>query len=196
MGDPKSSCSRASLQIHTNTSSHRSAMSSDDTPLPIPDISVQQHLFTLLSPKASSAQQAHSRDAILAAVRKDKMAPYYASLFANPLVADSGLLKQDAELLKELQLANEQDLKDFDDEEKKNEEEEGELEVTAVKRKRAIYLAQIGDKDKSLEALKALSTSPSVGIGSRIDLAMTQIRVGLFFGDAHVTSQSIEQTRA
>jgi 26S proteasome regulatory subunit N7 len=168
---------------------------SDDTPLPIPDISVQQHLFTLLSPRATSAQQSTSRDAILAAVRKDKMTPYYSSLFTIPQVIESGLLKKDTALLKELQEANDADLKAFDEEEKKNQEEEGELEVTAVKRKRAVYYAQIGDKERAMEALKALSSSPSVPVGSRIDMAMTQIRVGLFFGDAHATSQSIEQAR-
>lgn len=168
----------------------------DDTPLPIPDIAVQQHLFTLLSPRSSSSQQSTSRDAILAAVRKDKMAPYYSFLFTIPQVAESKLLTKDAALLKELQEANEKDLQAFDEEEKRNEEEEGELEVTAVKRKRAFYFAQIGDKERSMQELKKLSSSPSVGVGSRIDLVMTQIRVGLFFGDAKGTSESIEQARA
>lgn len=167
----------------------------DDTPLPIPDIAVQQHLYTLVSPRASSSQKSTAKDAILSAVRKDKMAPYYAFLFTIPEITSSGALQKDEALLKELQGANEADLKAFEDEEKKNEEEEGEMEVTAVKRKRAFYLAQIGDKDASLEALKALSSSPSVGVGSRIDLAMAQIRVGLFFGDARATAESIEQAR-
>ena len=169
--------------------------SSEDVPLPIPDITVQQHLFTLVSPRSSSAQQSTARDAILAAVKKDKMAPYYSYLFTIPQVASSNLIKKDASLLNELTEANKKDLAAFDDEEKKNQEEEGDMEVTAVQRKRAIYLAQIGDKDQGLEALKKLSSSPSVGVGSRIDLAMAQIRVGLFYGDAHVTGQSIEQAR-
>ncbi|CAO1618244.1 unnamed protein product [Parajaminaea phylloscopi] len=168
----------------------------DDTPLPIPDIAVQQHLFTLVSPKASSQQKATAKDALLSAVRKDKMAPYYTFLFTIPELADSNILQKDESLLTELQAANEADLKAFEDEEKKNQEEEGEMEVTAVKRKRAFYLAQIGDKERSLAELKTLSASPSVGVGSRIDLAMAQIRVGLFFGDAKVAAESIEQARA
>lgn len=168
----------------------------EGTPLPIPDIAVQQHLFTLVSNRASSSQKSAAKEAILAAVRKDKMAPYYTFLFTIPELTDSGLLKRDASLLRELQDSNEADLKAFEEEEKKNEEEEGEMEITAVKRKRAFYLAQIGDKDGSLEALKSLSCSPSVGVGSRIDLAMAQIRVGLFFGDAKVAAESIEQARA
>lgn len=170
--------------------------SSEDVPLPIPDITVQQHLFTLVSPRSTSAQQSSARDAILAAVKKDKMAPYYSYLFTIPEIAASpNLLKKDNSLLTELQEANKADLAAFDEEEKKNEEEEGDMEVAAVKRKRAVYLAQIGDKEQGLEALKKLSSSPSVGVGSRIDLAMAQIRVGLFYGDAHVTAQSIEQAR-
>lgn len=123
------------------------------------------------------------------------MAPYYDSLFEIPQVQQSKLLQRDEALSKQLHASNAEDLKAFEEEEKKNEEEEGEMEVTAVKRKRATYFAQIGDETKSMEALKALSTSPSVGVGSRIDLVMTQIRCGLFFGNAHSTAESIEQAR-
>lgn len=171
--------------------------SEDDVPLPIPDITVQQHLYTLVSPRASAQQQSSAKDAILAAVEKDKMAPYYSYLFTLPQFSQSqSLLKRDDALLHKLQEANKAELSAMDEEEKRNQEEEGDLEVTAVKRKRAVYVAQIGDKEAASSALKALSSSPSVSMGARIDLTLTQIRLGFFYGDAGLTSQSIEQARA
>ncbi len=120
------------------------------------------------------------------------MGPYYAALLADPLI--SKLLPQpnastsahgassSSDLLKKLEAKNKEELERLDEQQKKAVESEGEMEVNAVLKQRANYYAKIGDKERAVEAHRA-AIEKGAGLGSKIDLTLAQIRIGLFFGD-------------
>ena len=59
---------------------------------------------------------------------------------------------------------------------------EGETEISDALRAKAAYLSKIGDKDRAVEAQKlALEKTP--GLGARIDIVLTLVRIGFFFAD-------------
>jgi len=58
--------------------------------------------------------------------------------------------------------------------------------------KKANYLTRIGDKERAVEAqLLALKKTP--GLGSRIDIVLTLVRIGFFFGDHKLITTHLTQ---
>src|ERR1700753_1333211 len=101
------------------------------------------------------------------------MAPYYASI-TSPSISP---LKFDAALLERMKTANEETLKSLDERYKSAQETEGESEISDILKEKANFLTRIGEKEKAIEAQKlALEKTP--GVGSRIDIALTLIRIG------------------
>ncbi|PWN87926.1 putative RPN7-subunit of the regulatory particle of the proteasome [Acaromyces ingoldii] len=162
--------------------------------LPVPNLGLQQKLFLLTRPSAPHADKEEARTALLKGIEDDEMAPYYASIVNSPDAAVAALLKRDAALLKRLEEKNEEALRLMDESIKKNEEEEGESEVNAVLRQKASYLAKIGDKTRALEAHR-IAIEKAAGLGSRLDLTLAMIRIGLFHGDPEVTVSSIAKAK-
>lgn len=116
------------------------------------------------------------------------MLPYYEFLLADAAIAPY-VPRKDA-LVKALKEKNESELSRLQHAEKQAEESEGEVELHIVLKQRAMYLAQIGDKDPALAAVRA-ALEKATGLGSKIDLTLLQIRLGLFFGDTDVTQESM-----
>lgn len=183
--------------------------------LPVPNLGLQQRLFLLTRPSASHAVKEEARTALLKGIEDDEMAPYYASIVNSPDATVAALLKRDAALLKRLEEKNEEAIRLMDESIKKNEEEEGESEVNAVLRQKASYLAKIGDKvcvspllsflllyslatlrdqTRALEAHR-IAIEKAAGLGSRLDLTLAMIRIGLFHGDPEVTVSSIAKAK-
>ncbi|TFK18514.1 hypothetical protein FA15DRAFT_760571 [Coprinopsis marcescibilis] len=59
---------------------------------------------------------------------------------------------------------------------------EGETEISEALKAQANYPTRIGDKDKALEA-QVLVLEKTPGLGSRIDIVLTIVRIGFFFAD-------------
>jgi 26S proteasome regulatory subunit N7 len=160
----------------------------------IPNLKLQQHLFLLAQHSehlpASTAQA--SKQALLEGIEKDEMAPYYRLILADASL--KGLVKEDQALLKRLEAKNKEELQKLDEKQKEVEENEGEMEINGVLRQRAAYYAQIGDKEKALEAHN-LAVSKGAGLGSKLDLTLTKVRIGLFFGDTDVVTASIAEAK-
>lgn len=132
------------------------------------------------------------------------MAPYYRSI-----TAVSSFLPQDQELLEKMEKSNADELKRLDERLADAEKTEGESEISDALKARANYLTRIGDKvgdslfllppvfitvpqERSLEAQKlALEKTP--GLGSRIDIVLTLVRIGLFFGDTEIVTTNISK---
>lgn len=111
----------------------------DENVLPIPNLNLPQQHFILSQPSLSHLHS-DARDALLAGIKADQMAPYMRAVVA------SGTLPADDKLLKELEEKNEAELKKFDERRDEAEKLEGETDVVEAIRGKAIYLTQIGEK--------------------------------------------------
>jgi 26S proteasome regulatory subunit N7 len=151
--------------------------------IPIPNLSLPQHLFTLISP---TLEQLHgnARKQLLEGIKADKMSPYY------KLVTSAGALTPDSALLESMEKDNEEELKKLDERLAEAEKQEGESEISDALKARANHLTRIGDKEGAVAAQKlALEKTP--GLGSRIDIVLTLIRLGFFFGDNGLITENL-----
>ncbi|KAF5367569.1 hypothetical protein D9758_003794 [Tetrapyrgos nigripes] len=119
-----------------------------------------------------------SRKQLLKIIQDDEMAPYYQAITNLP----KSPLPLDSKLLSSLQEANAATLKTLDETLASAEATEGESEISDALKARANFLTRIGERDKAIEAQKlALEKTP--GLGSRIDIVLTLIRIGFFWND-------------
>ncbi|KAF8160158.1 26S proteasome subunit RPN7-domain-containing protein [Pholiota molesta] len=155
----------------------------DEIVLPIPNLTVPQNVFVLTNPNYNLCMPSTQR--ALRGDQGDEMAPYYKSITAS-----SSVLPVDKALLATLEKANEEELKKLDERLAEAEKTEGESEISDALKARANYLTRIGDKERSLEAQKlALEKTP--GLGSRIDIVLTIVRIGFFFSDTEVVTTNM-----
>ena len=70
------------------------------------------------------------------------------------------------------------------------EENFGESEHREALLKKAEFLAQIGEKDAAIEAVRK-TNEKTVGLGNRMDLVFLNIRIGLFFTDHEIIKANI-----
>ncbi|KAM0787498.1 hypothetical protein ACM66B_003570 [Microbotryomycetes sp. NB124-2] len=161
--------------------------SSDDDAVPrVPNLHLPQLAYNLAQPKFDDCEQA--RQQLRAAVEQDEMAPYCERLMA------SGALEHDSTLVSSLKSKNEAHLSSLQEKLDDARANLGESEVSDALRARAIYLARIGDKDAALQAHEA-AIEQTPGLGTKIDLRLTMIRIGFFHGDHDVISSNIEKTQ-
>jgi 26S proteasome regulatory subunit N7 len=115
------------------------------------------------------------------------MAPFYKSITSSPAV-----LKPDVELLASLEKSNQVELSALDARLASAQETEGESEISDALKARANYLTRIGDVERAIPAQKlALEKTP--GLGSRIDIALTLVRIGFFFGDHALITEHLAE---
>ncbi|ETN39567.1 uncharacterized protein HMPREF1541_05793 [Cyphellophora europaea CBS 101466] len=120
------------------------------------------------------------------------------SLVASNLVPPSrkalagGVLPWDEALYEQLKKDNERELQEIQKEEDEAEEKAGETEVQAARSKRADFWARIGDKDKAISSYEEIfeKTGP---LGTKIDIVLAIIRVGLFFNDKAFVKKQVER---
>ncbi|KAJ7470397.1 26S proteasome subunit RPN7-domain-containing protein [Mycena latifolia] len=172
-----------------------------DVVLPIPNLSLAQNLFTLSTPSLARFHDA-ARTALLEGIKADEMGPWYRSLTQAPSTSTADpqapetsqssasaqtapptptVVPFDATILEELEKKNTAALEKLDERLKHAQETEGESEISDALRGRANYLTKIGDKDASAAQLLAFEKTP--GLGSRIDIALTLVRIAFFWGD-------------
>lgn len=117
------------------------------------------------------------------------MAPYYSTLppLTPPLISP--------ETLTTIQAANTKTLETLDAALASAYETEGESEISDALRARANYLTKIGDKDRAVEAQK-LASEKTPGLGARIDIVLTLVRIGFFFGDQELIKTYMKKAEA
>jgi len=154
---------------------------SEDSVLPIPNLKLPQQYFLLSTPSLAHLHDDAKKE-LLEGITADKMAPYYR------IVTATSSLPLDQSLLDSMDKENTEELQKIDDRLAEAQKTEGESEIADALKARATYLTRIGDKDRAVEAQKlALEKTP--GLGSRIDIVLTLVRIGFFFGDhALITS--------
>ncbi|OKL56187.1 hypothetical protein UA08_08445 [Talaromyces atroroseus] len=101
----------------------------------------------------------------------------------------------DEKLYDTLKEDNGKELESYQREEEEAAEAAGDTEVLAAQGKRAEFWARVGDKDKAIQTYEAVLEKTSI-LGTKIDLVLAMIRVGLFFGDKVFVKNTIERANA
>lgn len=161
----------------------------DEVVLPIPNLTLPQHLFILSKPSQTPGYDT-ARTALVEGIKADEMAPYYKVITSN-----SSVLEPDPDLLETMVKANEEQMKKLDERLQEAEKTEGESEISDALKARANYLTKIGDKERSIEA-QQLALEKTPGLGSRIDIVLTLIRIGFFFGDNDLITTNLTKAEA
>ncbi|TEB30589.1 PCI-domain-containing protein [Coprinellus micaceus] len=163
----------------------------EEVVLPIPNLAVPQNLYVLSNPALKHLHEKAKKE-LLEGIKADEMGPWYRSVTSALSPPSSGSstcqLPLDQSLLDSLEKANEEELKRLDERLEAAEKTEGEAEISATLKARADYLTKIGDKDRALEAQK-LALEKAAGLGSRIDIVLTVVRIGFFFSDTSIVTE-------
>ncbi|KAI1287902.1 26S proteasome subunit RPN7-domain-containing protein [Xylaria venustula] len=106
---------------------------------------------------------------------------------AAGMLASGGLtsavnLPWDEQVYQQLKADNDKELEEIQKEEDDAVEKAGDTEVFAARGKRAEFFAKIGDKDKAISAYEDVLEKNGI-LGTKIDIVLAIIRVGLFYGD-------------
>jgi 26S proteasome regulatory subunit N7 len=157
----------------------------DDIVLPIPNLDIPQYFFTLSTPSLSHLHE-NAEKQLQTAIQADQMAPYYKIVTSSSALK----LKSDPALLEQMEKTNKEELDKLDQRLAEAEKTEGESEISDALKARANYLTRIGDKERSVEA-QQLALEKTPGLGSRIDIVLTLVRIGFFFGDHQLISANL-----
>ncbi|TPX10243.1 uncharacterized protein E0L32_001440 [Thyridium curvatum] len=103
-------------------------------------------------------------------------------------------LPWDEGLYQQLKADNDKELEEFQKEEDEAVEKAGDTEILAARGKRAEFYARVGDKDKSITSYEALLEKTGI-LGTKIDLTLAIIRMGLFFGDKMLVKKHLERAK-
>jgi 26S proteasome regulatory subunit N7 len=173
----------------------------EDNVLPIPNLALPQECFVLQQASLSHLHDS-ARVALLEGIKADQMAPYYR------LVVAANVLPLDQALLDRLEKENSEELERLDKVLKEAEETEGESDIADALRAKASYLTRIGEKvclffltqtpsknscntqERAIEGQQT-ALEKTAGLGSRIDIVLTLIRIGVFFGDNQLISTNL-----
>ena len=195
------------VRVHQTRIKHFTRQMAEENVLPIPNLALPQECFVLQQPSLAHLHD-NARDALLRGIKADQMAPYYR------LVVAANVLPLDQALLDKLEKENVTELERLDQVLKEAEETEGESDIADALRAKAGYLTRIGEKvcprrmifpkrspltstclvlyvqEKAIEA-QQLALEKTAGLGSRIDIVLTLVRIGFFFGDNQLISTNL-----
>lgn len=97
-------------------------------------------------------------------------------------------------LYEKLKAENDEELNGFQKEEDEAVENAGDTEILAARGKRADFWARVGDKDRAITAYEDVFEKTGV-VGSRIDIVLAIIRMGLFYGDKPLVKKHVERAK-
>jgi len=126
---------------------------------------------------------------LLEQIKKREMAPFYRSTCERlgwPV---------DSECLSAMEAANAAELATLAEKLENAKESEGESEITAALLARAEFFMRIGETAKTIEAFEAVYEK-TVGLGPKLDVLLSKLRVGLFIEDTKIVEKTIERAKA
>ncbi|CAB3406726.1 unnamed protein product [Caenorhabditis bovis] len=153
-----------------------------------PDLELAQIRFLVNHPELDKDLKAQKLEALQLAITENNMAPFYELVCADLKVP------ADAARLSQMKAENEKRIKEFDSEIEDAEKNLGESEVRQALLRKFEYYCQIGDKENATKTYKT-TYEKTVGMGYRIDLVFSMIRVGLFFLDHHLINKFISKAK-
>lgn len=116
-------------------------------------------------------------------------------IIASKNPTTSVVLSWDEGHYQKLKAANDEELDGFQKEEDEAVEKAGETEIQAARGKRAEFWARVGDKEKSIAAYEAVFENTGV-LGTKIDLVLAIVRMGLFYGDKLLVKKHVDRAKA
>ncbi|KAI0104563.1 PCI-domain-containing protein [Daldinia grandis] len=200
-------------------------MGSDPQYAKWPALPLAQQVFTITNPYATRPAQQAAVKSLQDGINENKMAPLYKYLAhptegilnatgetssasapqkptgrkpsAAGMVASKtagATLPWDEEVYNRLKAENDKELEEFQKEEDEAVEQAGETEIMAAKGKRADFFAKIGDKDKAIAAYEDVFEKTGI-LGTKIDLVLAIIRMGLFYGDKALVKKHVARAK-
>ncbi|KAF2837409.1 PCI-domain-containing protein [Patellaria atrata CBS 101060] len=114
------------------------------------------------------------------------------SILATRRPSTNATLPWDENMYNELKADNEKELEAIQKEEDEAIEKAGETEIQAARGKRAEFWTRVGDKDKAIAAYEVVFEKTGV-LGTKIDIVLAIIRLGLFFADKLLVKKNVER---
>ena len=151
----------------------------------IPDLRVAQTKFML---ETKNKGQEDNRAKLLQEIESHQMAPFY------KICCKDNIFTADEKLMTKLEAANKTALAQFEGKIEDAEKNLGESELRDALLAKAEYLAKIGDKSAAVEAMDK-TLEKTVGVGNRMDLVFSKIRIGLFYMDHSLLRSSIDKAK-
>ncbi|CAN0552582.1 unnamed protein product, partial [Ectocarpus sp. 8 AP-2014] len=146
----------------------------------IPDLNIAQWIFTL----KDNSTDGETKTKLMNAIKEQQAAPLYDMVCKDlKWSVDSGLMAAMKNSNKESTVKLDAAITDAED-------NFGESELRDALLKKSEFLAQIGDKDAAVEAVRK-TAEKTVGLGNRMDLVFLNIRIGLFFTDHNIIKTNI-----
>ncbi|KAG8169398.1 hypothetical protein KVR01_000143 [Diaporthe batatas] len=100
----------------------------------------------------------------------------------------------DEGLYQKLKAENDRELEEIQKEEDEAVEKAGDSEIMAAKGKRAEFWARVGDKEKAISTYEDVYEKTGI-LGTKIDLVLAIIRMGLFYGDKLLVKKEVERAK-
>jgi 26S proteasome regulatory subunit N7 len=116
------------------------------------------------------------------------MLPFYQAL------CEQFKWKVDTALVETMKAEIEKKVKELNDTIADAEENLGESEVREGFLARADFYCRIGDKEKAIQAFRE-TTEKTVGLGQKLDILFTLIRMGFFWNDNDLVTRNIEKAK-
>lgn len=156
-----------------------------------PDLELAQKRFllTLNDEIVPPEEKQTIKDELIEAVKKDNMFPFYQAL------CEQFKWKVDTALVETMKAEIEKKVKELNDTIADAEENLGESEVREGFLARADFYCRIGDKEKAIQAFRE-TTEKTVGLGQKLDILFTLIRMGFFWNDNDLVTRNIEKAKS
>eukprot|EP00928_Gymnodinium_smaydae_P079379 TRINITY_DN63322_c0_g1_i1.p1 TRINITY_DN63322_c0_g1~~TRINITY_DN63322_c0_g1_i1.p1 ORF type:complete len:390 (+),score=155.20 TRINITY_DN63322_c0_g1_i1:99-1268(+) len=166
-------------------------MAEEEVAETFPIFSLAQKRSLVLSEDAGpTTDRAKLKAEILAVVKEKAMLPYYEK-YLCPTIFESA----DEALKGELRKQNEEEMKKLEERIEDAKENLGDVEVRDALLAKANFLNRIGDKEAALEALQ-VAFEKTVGVGGKLDIILTNIRIAFFFDDTELAKKEIDRAKA
>ncbi|KAI1079922.1 26S proteasome subunit RPN7-domain-containing protein [Whalleya microplaca] len=120
--------------------------------------------------------------------------PSAAGMVASKSTTSGANLPWDEEVYQKLKAENDKELEGFQKEEDEAVEQAGDTEIMAARGKRAEFFAKIGDKDKAIAAYEDVFEKTGI-LGTKIDIVLAIIRMGLFYGDKALVKKHVARAK-
>jgi len=161
---------------------------SEIKPIPKLDLAEKRFLLTLDDEIVSAEKKEQIRKELVEAVTAENMLPFYQSLI------EQFKWTEDSSLVEKIKTDNEQKVKQLTDVITDAETNLGESEVREGNLARADFYCTIGDKSKAEEAYRQ-TIEKTVGMGGKLDIVFTLIRMGFFYNDNVLITKNIEKAK-